>query len=75
MPEKGELTFRDPLEVPADRVILPPGGFKRGFGALINAYNTQRARRWYGGDGHRRRRHRAERRVDVYAPSVRRPAG
>ena len=40
MPE-GELTFRD-LEVPADRVILPPGGFERGFGALINAYNTQR---------------------------------
>jgi len=22
--------------------ILPPGGFERGFGALINAYNTQR---------------------------------
>lgn len=40
MPE-GELTISD-LELPAERVITPPGGFERGFGALINAYNTQR---------------------------------
>ncbi len=40
MPE-GELTF-DNLEIPADMVIMPPSGFKRGFAELMNAYNSQR---------------------------------
>jgi alkylation response protein AidB-like acyl-CoA dehydrogenase len=40
MPE-GELTIRD-LVVPADMVLMPPSGFKRGFADLINAYNSQR---------------------------------
>jgi alkylation response protein AidB-like acyl-CoA dehydrogenase len=40
MPE-GELTFED-LEVPADMVVLPPSGFRRGFADLMNAYNSQR---------------------------------
>ena len=40
MPE-GEITFSD-LEIPPDRVLLPPSGFKRGFADLINAYNSQR---------------------------------
>ena len=30
------------LELPADRVLTPPGGFRRGFSELMNAYNTQR---------------------------------
>ena len=30
------------LEVPESRVVLPPGGFKRGFAGLMDAYNTQR---------------------------------
>lgn len=40
MPE-GELTF-DNLVVPADMVVMPPSGFKRGFAELMNAYNSQR---------------------------------
>lgn len=40
MPE-GALSIRD-LVVPADRVVMPPGGFERGFPALMNAYNSQR---------------------------------
>ena len=40
MPE-GELTFVD-LEVPADMVVMPPSGFRRGFADLMNAYNSQR---------------------------------
>jgi alkylation response protein AidB-like acyl-CoA dehydrogenase len=40
MPE-GELTFEN-LEVPADMAVLPPSGFARGFGDLMNAYNSQR---------------------------------
>ncbi|MFM9975760.1 MAG: 3-sulfinopropanoyl-CoA desulfinase [Beijerinckiaceae bacterium] len=40
MPE-GELVFEN-LEVAADMVLIPPSGFKRGFGDLINAYNSQR---------------------------------
>ncbi len=40
MPE-GELTF-DNLEVPANMVVMPPSGFKRGFADLMNAYNSQR---------------------------------
>jgi alkylation response protein AidB-like acyl-CoA dehydrogenase len=40
MPE-GELAFED-LEVPADMVVMPPSGFRRGFADLMNAYNSQR---------------------------------
>jgi len=40
MPE-GELVFEN-LEVPANMVILPPSGFRRGFADLMNAYNSQR---------------------------------
>ncbi|MFN3659227.1 MAG: 3-sulfinopropanoyl-CoA desulfinase [Pseudolabrys sp.] len=40
MPE-GELTFEN-LEVPADMVVMPPSGFRRGFADLMNAYNSQR---------------------------------
>ena len=40
MPE-GELTFEH-LEVPAEMVVMPPSGFKRGFADLMNAYNSQR---------------------------------
>jgi alkylation response protein AidB-like acyl-CoA dehydrogenase len=40
MPE-GELTFEG-LEVPAEMVVLPPSGFRRGFADLMNAYNSQR---------------------------------
>jgi len=40
MPE-GELAFED-LEVPADMVVMPPSGFRRGFAELMNAYNSQR---------------------------------
>jgi alkylation response protein AidB-like acyl-CoA dehydrogenase len=40
MPE-GELTFEN-LEVPADMVVMPPSGFRRGFAELMNAYNSQR---------------------------------
>ncbi|HEU5016824.1 MAG TPA: 3-sulfinopropanoyl-CoA desulfinase [Pseudolabrys sp.] len=38
---EGELTFED-LQVPADMVVLPPSGFRRGFADLMNAYNSQR---------------------------------
>jgi alkylation response protein AidB-like acyl-CoA dehydrogenase len=40
MPE-GELAFKN-LEVPADMVVMPPSGFRRGFADLMNAYNSQR---------------------------------
>ena len=40
MPE-AELRFRD-LRVDADDALIPPGGFKRGFAELMNAYNSQR---------------------------------
>ena len=40
MPE-AELHFRD-LEVPDAMVLRAPGGFKRGFGKLMDAYNGQR---------------------------------
>lgn len=40
MPE-AELEFRD-LEVPDSMVLRAPGGFSRGFGRLIDAYNGQR---------------------------------
>jgi 3-sulfinopropanoyl-CoA desulfinase len=40
MPE-AELQFRD-LEVPDAMVLRAPGGFSRGFGRLIDAYNGQR---------------------------------
>jgi hypothetical protein len=40
MPE-AELRF-DGLEVPEAMVLRPPGGFARGFGALMDAYNGQR---------------------------------
>ena len=36
-----EIILND-LEVDASRVLTPPGGFKRGFGELMNAYNAQR---------------------------------
>jgi alkylation response protein AidB-like acyl-CoA dehydrogenase len=40
MPE-AELEFRD-VEVPDTMVLRAPGGFARGFGRLIDAYNGQR---------------------------------
>jgi alkylation response protein AidB-like acyl-CoA dehydrogenase len=40
MPE-GELAFED-LHIPAEMVLVPPGGFRRGFAELMNAYNSQR---------------------------------
>lgn len=40
MPE-AELRF-DNLRVPADMLLLPPSGFKRGFADLMTAYNSQR---------------------------------
>jgi hypothetical protein len=40
MPE-AELRFND-LEVPDAMVLRAPGGFKRGFGKLMDAYNGQR---------------------------------
>ena len=36
-----EVLFED-MEVPAERVVMPPGGFRRGFAELMNAYNSQR---------------------------------
>ncbi len=36
-----EVIFED-MEVAADMVVLPPSGFRRGFGDLMNAYNAQR---------------------------------
>lgn len=35
------VDFQD-LEVPAEMVLPSPGGFRRGFGALMDAYNAQR---------------------------------
>lgn len=40
MPE-GEIICED-LELPASMALLPPSGFRRGFGDLMNAYNSQR---------------------------------
>ncbi len=40
MPE-AELEFEE-MEITPDLVLEPPGGFKRGFAELINAYNSQR---------------------------------
>ena len=40
MPE-AEIICED-LEVPASMTVLPPSGFRRGFGDLMNAYNSQR---------------------------------
>ena len=40
MPE-AEIICED-LEVPASMAVLPPSGFRRGFGDLMNAYNSQR---------------------------------
>jgi len=40
MPE-GEIAMSG-LQLGADRALDPPGGYERGFGSLINAYNTQR---------------------------------
>lgn len=40
MPE-AEIICED-LEVPAGMAVLPPSGFRRGFGDLMNAYNSQR---------------------------------
>ncbi len=36
-----EVLFED-MEVGADMVVMPPSGFGRGFGDLMNAYNSQR---------------------------------
>jgi hypothetical protein len=36
-----EILFED-MEVPADRAVVPPGGFRRGFAELMDAYNSQR---------------------------------
>lgn len=35
------VDFRD-LEIPEERVVIPPSGFRRGFADLMNAYNSQR---------------------------------
>ena len=36
-----ELVFED-LEIPAKHALIPPSGLRRGFGELMNAYNSQR---------------------------------
>jgi 3-sulfinopropanoyl-CoA desulfinase len=36
-----EILFRD-LELPAERLLPSPGGLRKGFGDLMNAYNGQR---------------------------------
>lgn len=36
-----EVIFND-LFIPEDRVLVPPGGFRRGFAELMDAYNSQR---------------------------------
>ena len=36
-----ELIFEN-LEIPAEHVLMPSAGFRRGFGELMNAYNSQR---------------------------------
>jgi alkylation response protein AidB-like acyl-CoA dehydrogenase len=38
---EGHITFDD-VEVPADMLVLPPGGAEKGFARLMNAYNAQR---------------------------------
>ena len=38
---EGELAFED-LALPADRLIMPPEGLRKGFAGLMNAYNSQR---------------------------------
>ncbi len=36
-----EVVLQD-LEIPRARVLVPPGGFRRGFAELMDAYNSQR---------------------------------
>jgi alkylation response protein AidB-like acyl-CoA dehydrogenase len=36
-----EVLFEN-MAIPAERVVMPPGGFRRGFAELMNAYNSQR---------------------------------
>ena len=36
-----ELIFED-LEIPAEMAVTPPGGFRKGFARLMEAYNSQR---------------------------------
>ncbi|MEE9417533.1 MAG: 3-sulfinopropanoyl-CoA desulfinase [Acidimicrobiales bacterium] len=36
-----EVIFED-MEIESDMVLMPPSGFRRGFGDLMNAYNSQR---------------------------------
>ena len=36
-----EILFED-LEIPEDMLLMPPQGLRRGFGALMSAYNAQR---------------------------------
>ncbi len=36
-----KIHFND-LKLPLDRIIIPPGGVKRGFAGLMDAYNSQR---------------------------------
>ena len=36
-----EILFED-LALPADRLLVPPGGLRRGFAQLMDAYNAQR---------------------------------
>ncbi|HSS65892.1 MAG TPA: 3-sulfinopropanoyl-CoA desulfinase [Gammaproteobacteria bacterium] len=36
-----EILFEN-MEIPCERVVMPPGGFRRGFAELMNAYNSQR---------------------------------
>ena len=36
-----QVLFQD-MEVPMERVLTPPGGFRRGFAELMTAYNSQR---------------------------------
>jgi len=38
---EAEVILED-LEIPAAAVLQPPGGWRRGFGELMNAYNSQR---------------------------------
>ncbi|MEO0999386.1 MAG: acyl-CoA dehydrogenase family protein [Pseudomonadota bacterium] len=40
MPE-AHLVFRD-MRIPEEMVLAPPGGFARGFAAIMSAYNSQR---------------------------------
>ncbi len=36
-----EVLFKD-MAIPKERVLMPPGGFRRGFAQLMDAYNSQR---------------------------------